>query len=299
MIAAALEPHRCGTVAIVGRPNVGKSTLLNSLVGQKLSITSSKPQTTRHQVTGVLTRPHAQFVFVDTPGFQTQHANALTRTMNRAVRGALEAVDVVVLVVEAGRERGVVCPADAASRGLEIIDLQDVWAPRLFTPEGDGPMPSYRATYLALAREHDEAGKQIDPAETLGEHVATAVKETHAPHRFLDGLLEAELVARDERRVRMAEHVDGDAAGKIEVARAVRRGQPSAFPPLESKIDSRIGRQKVRQGESPFARRKNEMCRPAGRHFAHSRCANRAVNNAARATARIGLETAMNCGCNK
>jgi len=103
MIAAALEPHRCGTVAIVGRPNVGKSTLLNSLVGQKLSITSSKPQTTRHQVTGVLTRPHAQFVFVDTPGFQTQHANALTRTMNRAVRGALEAVDVVVLVVEAGR----------------------------------------------------------------------------------------------------------------------------------------------------------------------------------------------------
>jgi len=103
MTAATLVPHRCGTVAIVGRPNVGKSTLLNALVGQKLSITSSKPQTTRHQVTGVLTQPDAQFVFVDTPGFQTRHANALTRTMNRAVRGALDAVDVVVLVVEAGR----------------------------------------------------------------------------------------------------------------------------------------------------------------------------------------------------
>jgi GTP-binding protein Era len=99
----AAGPFRCGTVAIVGRPNVGKSTLLNALVGQKLSITSSKPQTTRHRVTGVLTRAQAQFVFVDTPGFQTRHATALTRAMNRTVRGALEAVDAVVLVIEAGR----------------------------------------------------------------------------------------------------------------------------------------------------------------------------------------------------
>jgi GTP-binding protein Era len=90
-------------VAIVGRPNVGKSTLLNALVGQKLSITSSKPQTTRHRVSGILTQPQVQYVFVDTPGFQTRHATALTRAMNRTVRGALEAVDAVVLVVEAGR----------------------------------------------------------------------------------------------------------------------------------------------------------------------------------------------------
>ncbi len=95
--------HRCGTIAIVGRPNVGKSTLLNALIGQKLSITSSKPQTTRHRVTGVLTRPAAQFVFVDTPGFQTRHPGALNRALNRTVRGALAEVDVVVLVVEAGR----------------------------------------------------------------------------------------------------------------------------------------------------------------------------------------------------
>jgi GTP-binding protein Era len=103
MNAAAHAGHRCGTVAIVGRPNVGKSTLLNALVGQKLSITSGKPQTTRHRVTGVLTRPGAQYVFVDTPGFQTLHGGPLNRALNRAVRAALQEVDAVLVVVEAGR----------------------------------------------------------------------------------------------------------------------------------------------------------------------------------------------------
>jgi GTP-binding protein Era len=103
MSRAARDSHRCGTIAIVGRPNVGKSTLLNALVGQKLSITSSKPQTTRHRVTGVLTRPGAQYVFVDTPGFQTQHGGPLNRALNRAVRTALAEVDAVLFVVEAGR----------------------------------------------------------------------------------------------------------------------------------------------------------------------------------------------------
>lgn len=102
-MSKAQAGHRCGTVAIVGRPNVGKSTLLNALVGQKLSITSAKPQTTRHRVTGVLTRPGAQFVFVDTPGFQTQHGGPLNRALNRAVRATLEEVDAVLFVVEAGR----------------------------------------------------------------------------------------------------------------------------------------------------------------------------------------------------
>ena len=94
---------RCGLVAIVGRPNVGKSTLLNALVGQKISITSSKAQTTRHRITGVRTVGPTQFVFVDTPGFQTRHAAALNRTLNRTVSATLGDVDVVVLVVEAGR----------------------------------------------------------------------------------------------------------------------------------------------------------------------------------------------------
>jgi GTP-binding protein Era len=96
-------PQRCGLVAIVGRPNVGKSTLLNALVGQKISITSDKAQTTRHRITGIRTVEAAQFVFVDTPGFQTRHGNALNRNLNRTVRSVLSDVDVVLYVVEAGR----------------------------------------------------------------------------------------------------------------------------------------------------------------------------------------------------
>jgi GTP-binding protein Era len=90
-------------VAIVGRPNVGKSTLLNALVGQKISITSRKAQTTRHRITGIRSRGTTQFVFVDTPGFQMKHGTALHRNMNRTVVASLADVDVVLFVVEAGR----------------------------------------------------------------------------------------------------------------------------------------------------------------------------------------------------
>ena len=94
---------RCGLIAIVGKPNVGKSTLLNALVGQKVSITSRKAQTTRHRITGLRTIGSTQFVFVDTPGFQTRHGNALNRSLNKTVAGAVTDVDLVVFVVEAGR----------------------------------------------------------------------------------------------------------------------------------------------------------------------------------------------------
>jgi len=97
------DGFRTGTLAIVGQPNVGKSTLLNQLIGQKISITSRKPQTTRHRVTGILTTPVCQYVFVDTPGFQTRHAGALNRVMNRNVTQALADVDVIICVIEAGR----------------------------------------------------------------------------------------------------------------------------------------------------------------------------------------------------
>ena len=102
---AAADPaaQRCGLVAIVGRPNVGKSTLLNALVGQKVSITSSKAQTTRHRITGIRTTGATQFVFVDTPGFQMRYAAALNRTLNKTVHSVLADVDVVLFVVEAGR----------------------------------------------------------------------------------------------------------------------------------------------------------------------------------------------------
>ena len=101
--ASSTDARRCGLVAIVGRPNVGKSTLLNALVGQKISITSSKAQTTRHRITGVRTEGESQFVFVDTPGFQTKHAAPINRSLNRAVTSTLADVDVVLFVVEAGR----------------------------------------------------------------------------------------------------------------------------------------------------------------------------------------------------
>ncbi len=97
------SPQRCGLVAIVGRPNVGKSTLLNALVGQKISITSNKAQTTRHRITGIRTQGVSQFVFVDTPGFQMKHSAALNRTLNRTVLSSLGDVDVVLFVCEAVR----------------------------------------------------------------------------------------------------------------------------------------------------------------------------------------------------
>ena len=90
-----------GFIAIVGRPNVGKSTLLNHLIGQKISITSRKAQTTRHRITGILTEEHAQFVFVDTPGFQTQHLNTLNKGLNKVVTSSLRDVNVVLFVIEA------------------------------------------------------------------------------------------------------------------------------------------------------------------------------------------------------
>ena len=107
--AARIDAQRCGVIAIVGKPNVGKSTLLNALVGQKISITSRKAQTTRHRITGIRTRPAAdgagdatQFIFVDTPGFQTRHTTALNKSLNKTVMGAIGDVDLVLFVVEAG-----------------------------------------------------------------------------------------------------------------------------------------------------------------------------------------------------
>jgi GTPase len=136
-----MSEHRCGHVAIVGRPSVGKSTLLNALVGSRISITSRKAQTTRHRITGILTEPDAQFVFVDTPGFQTRHASPLNTRLNRAVREALADVDVVVWVVDAGRlteaDRRVLAlvpaekPAIAALNKVDLVADKPSLLPRI------------------------------------------------------------------------------------------------------------------------------------------------------------------------
>ena len=96
-------PYRAGHVAVIGRPNVGKSTLVNALVGAKISITSNRPQTTRHRMLGIATFPAGQLVLVDTPGIHREQKRAMNRMMNRAARGAIEGVDAALLVVQAGR----------------------------------------------------------------------------------------------------------------------------------------------------------------------------------------------------
>ncbi|AGF47004.1 GTP-binding protein Era [Candidatus Kinetoplastibacterium desouzaii TCC079E] len=95
--------YRAGFIAIVGRPNVGKSTLSNSLIGEKLSIVSRKSQTTRHRIKGVLTQENRQFVFIDTPGFQLKYLSTLNRMMNRVVSQELLDVDIILHVIEAGK----------------------------------------------------------------------------------------------------------------------------------------------------------------------------------------------------
>ncbi len=116
---------RCGQIAVVGRPNVGKSTLLNRLVGEKLSITSRKAQTTRLPLRGILTTESAQFVFVDTPGFQTKHGGEMNKRLNGSVRRTLEEVDVVLWVWDATR-------LSAADRA--VLDLIPAKTPVIAVP---------------------------------------------------------------------------------------------------------------------------------------------------------------------
>lgn len=125
-----------GFVAIVGRPNVGKSTLLNQMIGQKISITSRKAQTTRHRVTGIYTDDVSQFVFVDTPGFQTRHRNAMNDALNQSVKTTLGDVDAVLFVVEAMKYG----PADA-----EVLAL----------------LPKHRPVWLVINKIDKQADKAV------------------------------------------------------------------------------------------------------------------------------------------
>jgi GTPase len=138
---------RCGLIAIVGKPNVGKSTLLNALVGQKVSITSRKAQTTRHRITGIRTIEQTQYVFVDTPGFQTKHSNELNKALNKTVTGAINDVDLILFVVEAGKVSsadakvlelfGKDIPCILVANKLDLAGKRSELAPWLQTMQGE------------------------------------------------------------------------------------------------------------------------------------------------------------------
>lgn len=123
------QVYRCGQVALVGRPNVGKSTLLNALIGVRLSIVSRKPQTTRHRILGIVTRPGGQILYVDTPGLHAGAKRAMNRRLNRAARQAVDDVDLVAHVIEAGRwtdEDTLVRDAIAASGRPSLLAINKV-----------------------------------------------------------------------------------------------------------------------------------------------------------------------------
>ena len=153
-----ITTHRCGHVAIIGRPNVGKSTLVNRLVGQKFSITSRKAQTTRHRLLGIKSSAAAQIIYLDTPGLHPGAGRALNRYMNRAASGALVGVDLILFLVEAGKW------TDGDSHVLER--LADVEAPILVavnkidkTPDKQTLLPfidelSKRAAFLDVVPFH-------------------------------------------------------------------------------------------------------------------------------------------------
>lgn len=188
-----MKKIRSGYIAIVGRPNVGKSTLLNHLVGEKISIVSRKAQTTRHRITGIVTSDDAQFVFVDTPGFQTKFSNALNRAMNRGVTQTLGDVDLVFFVIEAGRydakDQAVVRLLPKDRPVILVVNKVDQFKDR-----------SALLPFLAqVAAEHDYVAV-VPVSATKGRQTADLLAETrkHLPN---EGLIfpEDDLTDKSER----------------------------------------------------------------------------------------------------
>jgi GTP-binding protein Era len=200
------DAFRTGTVAIVGRPNVGKSTLLNRIVGAHVAITSRKAQTTRHRIQGIFTDRKSQFIFVDTPGYQTAHKSALNREMNRTVGQVASEVDVIVLVIDAvgwdERDLPVLellpkdVPVILALNKVDRIDDKSKVA-RALTEAGA------KRDFAALVPISAEKGKQITPLlDEIRKRlpIAPAIYEedeiTDRPERFLAAELVRERIFR-------------------------------------------------------------------------------------------------------
>jgi len=198
---------RCGYVAIVGRPNVGKSTLLNHLLGQKISITSRKPQTTRHQVLGIKTEGDTQIVFVDTPGLQQRTEKAINRYMNRAATSALRDVDAVVFVVDrtAWTEEDEMVLAQVRESGLptllvvnkvDLLENKSLLLPHL---EKLAAMSKFVAVMpLSALRRHnvEQLQAELEPLLPEAEHFFPEEQVTDRSQRFLVAEIVREKIMR-------------------------------------------------------------------------------------------------------
>jgi GTP-binding protein Era len=200
------RPFRCGYVAIIGRPNVGKSTLLNALVGAKISIVSRKAQTTRHRIQGVLTREHEQFVFIDTPGFQTRHAGTMNRMMNRVVTQSLATVDVVVQVAEAGKwsegDANLLPMLPSAAKTIlavnktDLLKDRDALFPYVQKIVATHPFDAVVPVSAAKSRQLDHLLDEIAARLPEGEAMYEADTLTDRPARFIAAELVREKIFR-------------------------------------------------------------------------------------------------------
>lgn len=202
-----LKTSRCGYVAIVGRPNVGKSTLLNHILGQKLAITSRKPQTTRHNMLGIKTEGEVQTIYVDTPGLHKENQKALNRFMNKTAVTALRDVDVVVFVVDRTRwtdedqmvlerVRFVKCPVLLAVNKMDRLEDKADMLPHLQWLQEQLP----EAALIPISAQH---GHNLDALEELvaerlpeGDHFFPDDQITDRSSRFLAAELIREKIMR-------------------------------------------------------------------------------------------------------
>ncbi len=201
------KSRRCGYVAIVGRPNVGKSTLLNHLLGQKISITSRKPQTTRHQVLGIKTEDDHQIIFVDTPGLHKEAGKAINRYMNRAASSAIKDVDLVLflvdrtawtdedeMVLEQVKRSGL--PAMLVVNKVDLLEDKSVLLPHLQALADKGDFAAI--VPLSALRQHNvaELEREILPFLPESEHFYPEEQITDRSMRFLAAEIVREKIMR-------------------------------------------------------------------------------------------------------
>ena len=202
-----MTDKRCGVIAIVGRPNVGKSTLLNHLLGQKLSITSRKPQTTRNQVLGVRTDGHLQFIFVDTPGLHLGQSKAINQAMNKAASSALNGVDLILFLCDRAKwteeDEFVMsliaqqsCPAALVVNKVDLIQDQSTLLPFIEELSSRFEFDAVLPVSALRSRGLDELVKYLERHVPEGPHLFPEDQITDRSQRFLAAELVREKIIR-------------------------------------------------------------------------------------------------------